>query len=472
MNHSSMKKLLSIIFLLFFTLSPAGVSAQEEVSSSKTQIDKTDLQQLYDIALEQGQISSNLERRIEKERSEIRKLIETEIWTSIAPADTEDIEDLSMILARQKKVISFLSERLREQKIDLGLIEGEIQKIHPEGLKEIEDEQVRKTYSGFLTNRAVLEENIDVLGSILRVQEERLQKFKSEQFQEYIDTLVVIGKYLGILLLIIFFQRLIQKFLISRIPQSHKRYAIGKLFTTGLYTIIIFAILAKLFSNNPNILASFAIVGAGLVVALQDVVKDFVGWLMILKGRFSVGDRISLNGITGDVVDINVLQTTLLEIGSQGDAVEQHTGKMLFLPNSLVLLHPVVNANKTSDFLKTEIKIEITFESDWKNAKKILEKILKEETSEFSKKHQNQYRYRTSQFYVSSEIRSSKVHMRIVGSGVEFTIRFDAPVGGRRKTITKITQKILEHFNRESDIDLAYNTMRVIPTQEKEVEEM
>ena len=64
-------------------------------------------------------------------------------------------------------------------------------------------------------------------------------------------------------------------------------------------------LLSKLVSDHPNVIASLAIVGAGIAVALQDIVKDIVGWIIVLQRRlYTLGDRVSIGNHTGDVIEI------------------------------------------------------------------------------------------------------------------------------------------------------------------------
>ena len=127
------------------------------------------------------------------------------------------------------------------------------------------------------------------------------------------------------------------------------------------------------YSKNPGILASFAIVGAGIAIAMQDIIKDIVGWVVIHQSKlFSQGDRVSIGQKTGEVIDIGLLHTKVLEIGMPPDGVLEQTGKVLSIPNSKVLSEYLNNYNTTSDFVKAEMKLTITFESNRRKAEELL----------------------------------------------------------------------------------------------------
>ena len=113
-------------------------------------------------------------------------------------------------------------------------------------------------------------------------------------------------------------------------------------------------------------------IGAGIALALQDVILSVAGWFLIIVRRpFQVGDRIELGGVKGDVIDIRLLQTSLLEIGNWVDA-DQSTGRIVHCPHSLVFKEPLFNYTKGFEFIWNEIKIPLTFESNWKKGKEII----------------------------------------------------------------------------------------------------
>ena len=306
---------------------------------------------------------------------------------------------------------------------------------------------------------------MNVLTAALPLQQERLAKLTQQNRIEQFAVFIRIGLYIGILVLIVLIERAIRKVFLRKIQQHSQRYLLTKLFTFTVYAVTILWLLTKLFSENPGILASLAIVGAGLAVSLQDVVKDTVGWLIIMQRRpFSLGDRITIGSHTGDVIDIGILRTTLLEVGTsaQSEAWER-TGKTLYVPNAAVLTRELLNYNTTSDFTKAEMQVTVTYEGDWKKAETILQTILAEETAEFTEKEARQYQKRTWLFYVSDESKVPQVYTDLADDGVRFILRFTVPVGKRRDVISKISVKILERFDTEPHIELAYRTSRVFP---------
>lgn len=230
---------------------------------------------------------------------------------------------------------------------------------------------------------------------------------------------------------------------------------------TTVMTILVLAIVFWL-----EAMASFAvavsIVGAGLVVALQDVIVCFAGWLLIiLKRPFSVGDRVEIGSVKGDIIDVRMFQTALLEVGNWVGA-EQSTGRIAHIPNSSVFKEKVFNYTKGFEFVWNEVKVAITFESNWQKAKEILLGHANPEIDKLQTKVQASIDKMAQQYMIHYEKFTPIVYVKVVDQGVELTLRYLTEVRQRRSTEDRITRGILEDFTREKDIYFAYPTYRIV----------
>ena len=455
-----------IIGAVLTLLLPVYVSAQ---GVETTKIDDTQLIKLYSVLLQTPE-DAFLQKRISDEREQIRNIIEEELNAIVTvPADEEQIDssgELSKALDRQIIIIRSLEERLRERKIDLDLLTAEEQKFYLQPIivsstGTIADFRTTKSHQGLLTKKAILEERIILLESLIPHQKERLDRLVTNQRRLQFGILIDIGTYAVIIFLIWLIEKLVRRVFLTRITKTALRYSTIKYFSGGIYTLTILWIFGVIYAKNPGILASFAIVGAGIAIAMQDVIKDIVGWVVIHQSHlYSQGDRVGIGHKTGEVVDIGLLHTKVLEIGIPPDGVLEQTGKILSIPNSLVLTESINNYNTTSDFVKAEMKFAITFESDWRKAEEILLSVLQEETEQYAKRDQLQHSMRTRTMFVPYEPGKAIVFKDIADDGVQFHLRFTVPVGKRRSIVSIITDQIMERFNNEPDIELAYKTTR------------
>jgi len=208
----------------------------------------------------------------------------------------------------------------------------------------------------------------------------------------------------------------------------------------------------------------FFIIGiilAGVAISMRDVFSNFVGWLLINSAKgFKQGDRIKLGVISGDVIDIGVLRTVLAEIGEWVEA-DQSTGRLVSVPNSLILSQPLYNYTEGHDFIWNEFKVLITFESDWSKAEELMLDVVMEDFE--SKKEQIMERLKRvrKHYLLRYNFISPKVYVTIGDSGILLTLRYMVRARRRRTSEDAVAREILNKFQQEKSIDFAYPTVRV-----------
>ena len=206
------------------------------------------------------------------------------------------------------------------------------------------------------------------------------------------------------------------------------------------------------------------LLSAALVIALQDPITNLVGWLFIIWRRpFEVGDRIELGGHAGDVIDLRVFQFTLLELRNWVDA-DQSTGRILHIPNRKVFSDPIANATKGFGYIWNEIPVLVTFESDWRLAKGLLEEIGERHAAHLSESARERVRLAARRYMIFYDKLTPIVYTRVDDSGVRLTVRYLCDPRRRRSSEQAIWEDILDAFAAEPSIDLAYPTQRITIT--------
>jgi len=203
------------------------------------------------------------------------------------------------------------------------------------------------------------------------------------------------------------------------------------------------------------------LLSAGLAIALKDPIGNIFGWLFIVMRRpFEVGDRIEINGVAGDVIDVRYFQFSMVEIGNWVEA-DQSTGRIIHVPNQKVFYDPVANFTKGFGYIWNEIPVTITFESDWRRAKELLLQVVTERTTALSEAARERLREAARRYLISYEKLTPIVYTRVADSGVVLTIRYLCDPRQRRGTEMAIWEGILEAFEHEAKIALAYPTQRI-----------
>lgn len=251
-------------------------------------------------------------------------------------------------------------------------------------------------------------------------------------------------------------------FINKRVSDIKARHMVRKnlIYLTSLTAIII---IFSIWVQKLNSISIFlGVASAGLALALQEVILSVAGWLLILIRRpYAVGDRIEINGVKGDIIDIRLFQTSLLEIGNWVDA-DQSTGRIVNVPNSFVFKTQNYNYSRGFEFIWNELPILVTFESDWQKGRTIMmqhAKKLAEGMEDRVRRKIDAMRNRYMIFYGKL---TPIVYVDIKDSGVLLTLRYLTEAKRRRSTQDQLCQAILEDFAKEKDVNFAYPTYRIV----------
>ena len=260
--------------------------------------------------------------------------------------------------------------------------------------------------------------------------------------------------------------RIVTSSIIRRNIKDEKRsYNLRKTFTYVYSALLIYAISSVWLNGMQSIGTFLGLTSAGLAIALHDTIANLAGFIFIeTRKPFRVGDRVEINGHQGDVIDIRLFQCSIVEVGNWVDA-DQSTGRIIHVPNNMVLKHPTANSHVGFEYIWNEVPILITFESDWKKAKQIMIDILQEKTESLSQGAQNQIRRAARKYLIVAGKLTPTVYTSVKDSGIMLTMRYLVNPRMRRGTEQKIWEEILDAFEKEDRIELAYPTVRYF-TQE------
>jgi len=287
-----------------------------------------------------------------------------------------------------------------------------------------------------------------------------MEQFLQNYFGLSPEVQTKIFESLFVILVIIIIQRLVKRFLLRKISDIKIKYQWQKI---SLY-IAVFLIILFLINTWLNIFGSVAtflgLISAGIAIALKDPLVNMVAWLFILiRQPFKVGDRIQIGDIAGDVIDIRLFQFSLNEIGNWVDA-EQSTGRIIHIPNGKVFTDPQSNYTAGFEYIWHEIPVLLTFESNWKKAKKILTEVVTDHGVKLSQEAEKQIKAAARTFLIFYNKLTPIVYTTVKDSGVLLTLRYMCNPRERRSMEEKMWEDILNKFAECDDIDFAYPTQR------------
>lgn len=251
------------------------------------------------------------------------------------------------------------------------------------------------------------------------------------------------------------------KVIFKRFQDAKHRY-LWKNSIKNTYYILLILVILNIWIDRIDSLGTFlGLVSAGLAIALQVPIVNLAGWLFIMiRKPFEVGDRIEIDGNSGDVIDIRFFQFTINEIGNWVDS-DQSTGRIIHIPNGKVFSQSQANYNQGFSHVWNEVAVLVTFESDWKKAKIILNEIVNKHAEELTFSAKRKLVEASKRFMIFYSNLTPIVYTSVKSNGVQLTIRYISLPKRRRITEHIIWEEILERFGREKDIHLAYPTQRI-----------
>ena len=238
------------------------------------------------------------------------------------------------------------------------------------------------------------------------------------------------------------------------IPDVAVRYNVRRIGKLVLATVVLVIALTVLFANWYAALTSLGLISVILGFSLQTPLGSFIGWIYILAKRpYWVGDRISIGDSSGDVIDVNYLDTTLWEIGGPMINSKHHpSGRVIKFPNSRVLTTPVINSSwSLFPYVWNEITFQVAYDTDLEFVSRVMQEAADEEVGEAMRAQIRKYREllaRTPVDEVEVQERPS-VHFRVdANTWLDATVRYlvDPKQAGRVKS--RLILKMLKQLNQ------------------------
>lgn len=247
------------------------------------------------------------------------------------------------------------------------------------------------------------------------------------------------------------FRIILEDSIVKKIKDARTKYSVRKAISI-IYIVVFIAVVSQIWVKNTEaLLVSYGIMGAGIAIALQDLFKNFVGGLILfLTGIYRIGDRVELNGRFGDVIDIGLMYTTLLEIQGwvEGD---QATGRLTMVPNGTILGNAVNNYTKDHSFIWDEISLPITYDSDWRSLVDKFTRIAKQETAVIEAEAERQMAAIMEKYYFSKRAVEPIVYMTLTDNWIELSVRYITDVRQRRGVRSKLNELFLKEIEAMGD---------------------
>jgi len=207
---------------------------------------------------------------------------------------------------------------------------------------------------------------------------------------------------------------------------------------------------------------AFGVAGAGVAFALQEVIASVAGWIAVsIGGFYSTGDRVQLGGIRGDIIDIGILRTTIMECGDWVNG-DQYNGRIVRVANSFVFKEPVFNYSADFPFLWDEIMVPVKYGSDYHAARELIARVGEEDDGEYARGAEQAWHGVVRKYLIENARVQPTVTMTANPNWIEFTLRYVVDYKARRSTKDLLFTRILEEIDKVSDrVGIAAATLNI-----------
>jgi len=249
-------------------------------------------------------------------------------------------------------------------------------------------------------------------------------------------------KYLLWVIVIILFVSFLRRILKKSLPDITLRYKSQKAVEILGYTLIIFLTISYFTGNVKDFTLAIGLLTAGITITLQELILSIAGSFYIFFVKvYKPGDRIEINGIKGDVIDIDSIYTTMMEIGEWVSS-DNYSGRIVKLSNSFVFKGPIYNYSQDFPFVWDEFNLPIRYGSDLELTKKIIIEIASEILSEYVTESYANWKKVVNKYYIEDAEVEPTLAITMTDNWAQFNLRYIVDYKKRRYTKHVLNERI------------------------------
>jgi len=233
----------------------------------------------------------------------------------------------------------------------------------------------------------------------------------------------------------------------SRLTMDRRRmHTLRMVGRVSLQMLGILLILLVIFGPPSNLGTFLGLVGAGLTVALQDFIVAFIGWF-VLMGADGIrpGDLVEINGVTGEVVELGMFQTVLLETGA-GAGESQLTGRRVTFNNSFAIHGHYFNFSTTGQWLLDNIQIVVPESRDPYPISEALRGEVEAATAESAREAEAEWKGSPRAPHFATLAATPRVNLRPIPGGAEITVRYVTRLSDRAEMRARLYRTAMEQL--------------------------
>ena len=219
----------------------------------------------------------------------------------------------------------------------------------------------------------------------------------------------------------------------------------------GVQVLGVLLIALVVFGPPQQTATAIGLVSAALTISLQDYILAFIGWFMLVgRDGIRVGDLVEINGVSGEVIDIGLMSTTLLETSSIA-AQNQLTGRRVSFLNSFAIRGQYFNFSSKGQWLWEEMNLSVPSGRDFYTLSSAIETLVRDETAENARKAEAEWNSGKRNPGVIRLSAAPLLTLRPSASGVEIQVRYVTSATDRIALRDRLYRKIIQLLEQKSE---------------------
>ncbi|PYX38684.1 MAG: hypothetical protein DMG81_11145 [Acidobacteria bacterium] len=296
--------------------------------------------------------------------------------------------------------------------------------------------------------------------------EERIedQKNLAETYRKWLDVVSAqqrsvihralsgIAVIVAILLIGIFFDSWLKRLLNKVRLDSRQADTLHAVISTGLQIIALGLILLVIFGPPSQLGTILGLAGAGLTVALKDFIVSFIGWFVLMgRNGIRLGDWVEINGVTGEVIELGMFHTVLLETGNWTDSGHP-TGRRVTFTNSFAIEGHYFNFSTSGQWLWDELTLVLASSQNPYPIVEAIQKAVLEATAESAGQAEKEWQNAAHSRSMRALSAAPAINVKPVSGGVEIAVRYITRANERYQLRSKLYQAAMNLISKKDSL--------------------
>lgn len=254
----------------------------------------------------------------------------------------------------------------------------------------------------------------------------------------------------SILICIVLLDALVRRLLDNSSRDWRQMRTLRSVLQLGIQVVGGLQILLVIFGPPQQISTIIGLVTAGLTIAMQDFILAFFGWFVLMgKNGIRIGDWVEINGVGGEVTEIGLMSTSLLETGDLAERGHP-TGRRITFINSFAIRGKYFNFSTTGQWMWDEISLSIPASGDTQKMVERIHKAVEDETADSARVAEQEWKRGARDDGLSRFSAEPTVNLRPSLSGIDIRVRYVTRASERFGVRNRLYQRVIDLMHEEN----------------------